>query len=211
MNIKSLFKKSELETPGPQEYIQPQNPNNKREGETFHNWGLRICAITEGSNLVLKPFLHNVYLYIHREQIENEALQAAQHRNVQTQIEQEQNNIGVKNEQLNACKQKQEEKKGKIADLKAEKKEIKNKAYEVNKAAKMKFTLGLVILLPLTFYLFLFYSSTFYSAFFKDFGSSANVLNSMFDADALSNAMAAGVTELGFVLCAPIIFMGVRF
>ena len=79
----------------------------------------------------------------------------------------------------NDCKQRQQDKKDRISELNVEKKELKNKAYEVNKTAKLKLILGLIILVPLTFYLFLFYSSTFYSAFFKDFGASANVLNSM--------------------------------
>ena len=210
-NLKKLFKDNAATAPVQAQTPQVQNPNNKKEGETYHHWGLRVCAIADGGCLTLRPYLHNVYNYIHREQVENEALQAEERRKIQSQIEQKRNDVTSLNEQLNACKQKQEEKKNKISELHVEIKELKNRAYEVNKAAKLKMIIGIVILVPLTFYLFLFYSSTFYSAFFKDFGESANVLNSMFDAEALSKALAISVTELCFVLCAPIIFMGLGF
>lgn len=211
MAIGKFFKKNEATAPEQMQIPQPQNANNKKEGETYHHWGLRVCAIADGNSFTLKPYLHNVYNYIHREQVENEALQEEEKRKIQSLIDQKRNDIELLNGQLNNCKQKQEERKEKIRELITEKKGLKNKAYEVNKAAKLKMIIGLVILVPLTFYLFLFYSSTFYSAFFKDFGESANVLNSMFDAEALSKALETSVTELCFVLCAPIIFMGLGF
>ena len=211
-NIRSLFSKTEEKgLPTSQEILQPQNPNNKQEGETYHHWGLRVCAIANGSVYTLVPYLQNVYNYIHREQVHNEDLQEENRRNLSCQIEQKRTDIGVLNGQLDTCKQKQQDCKERVSALNKEKNEIKNRAYEVNKEAKMKLILGLVILVPLTFYLFLFYSSTFYSAFFKNFEDGASVLNSMFDAEALSKALETSVTELCFVLCAPIIFMGLGF
>lgn len=210
MGILDYFSNNSPKTPD-QIAPQIQNPNNRREGETYHHWGLRVCAIADGDCLTLKPYLHNVYNYIHREQIENEAKQAEERKKIQCRIEQNRNDIEHLNQQLNGCKQKQEEKKEKISSFKVEMKELRNKSFEVNKEAKLKLIIGLVILAPLTFYLFLFYSSTFYSAFFKDFGASANVLNSMFDAEALSKALETSITELCFVLCAPVIFMGLGF
>lgn len=211
MGIGKYFSGSSPQTPDQNKIPQMQNPNNRKEGETYHHWGLRVCAIADGDRLTLKPYLHNVYNYIHHEQVENEEKQAEERRKRQCQIDQARNDIGHLNQQLNDCKQNQEDKKGKISALNAEKKELRNKVFEVNKNARLKLIIGLVILLPLTFYLFLFYSSTFFSAFFKDFADGANVLNSMFDAQALSKALEASVTELCFVLCAPVIFMGLGF
>lgn len=211
LSLKSIFRSDTTKTPEQATIPQRQNPNNRQEGETYHHWGLRVCAIADGGCFTLKPFLHNVYNYIYREQVENKALQEEERRKVLFQIEQKRNDIEALNSQLMNCKQTQEDKKNKISELNLEKKDLKNKAYEVNKAAKLKLIIGLIILVPLTFYLFLFYSSTFYSAFFKDFSTSANVLNSMFDAEALSKALENSVTELAFVLCAPIIFMGLGF
>ena len=201
LRIKDIFKTDNSQAPEQADIPQPQNPNNRQEGETYRHWGLRVCAIANGSCYVLKPYLHNVYGYIHKEQVENKALQEEERRKTQSQIEQKRNDIEVLNSLLNDCKQRQQDKKEKISELAEEKKELRNRAYEVNKTAKLKLIIGLVILVPLTFYLFLFYSSTFYSAFFKDFGASATVLNSMFDAEALSKALETSVTELCFVLC----------
>ena len=188
-----------------------QTSYGKQAGQTYRQWGLKVCAMADGGNYTLVPFLHSVYHHIHKEQVENEALQEEERRKIQSRIEQKRNDVELLNNQLNDCKMKQQEKRDKIVELDTERRELRNRAYEVNKAAKLKLILGIVILVPLTFYLFLFYSSTFYSAFFKDFGASANVLNSMFDAEALSKAWETSVTELAFVLCAPIIFMGLGF
>lgn len=212
INIRNLFNKTEEKSlPVPQELFQPQNPNNKQDGETYHHWGLRVCAIANGSIYTLVPYLHNVYNYIHREQVNNEDLQEEQRRNLNCQIEQKRTDIDVLKSQQEACRQKQQDCKTRMDALNREKTDLKNRAYEVNKEAKMKLIIGLAILVPLTFYLFLFYSSTFYSAFFKNFEEGASVLNSMFDAEALNKAWETSFTELCFVLCAPIIFMGLGF
>ena len=211
MKINDLFNHAVATSTQQDEVSITQNPNNKQEGETYHHWGLRVCAIANGSNFTLVPYLHNVYNYIHHEQVQNEYLQEQQHKNLECQIEQKRNEIECLNKKLIVCKQGQSDYKESINELKEEKINLRNKAYEVNKGAKMKLILGLIILIPLTMYLFLFYSSTFYSAFFKDFSEGANLMNSMFDANALSKALEPSVTELCFVLSAPVIFMGLGF
>jgi len=211
LDFKSLFKKDSVKTPAHNNIPHTQNPNNKQEGETYHHWGLRVCAIADGSCFTLIPYLQNVYNYIYREQMNNQALQDSQKKDIECKKEQKQREIESLERKVNNNQQQQDETKEKISELNEEKTKIKNKAYEVNKEAKMKLIIGLIILVPLTLYLFLFYSSTFYSAFFKDFSTTTNVLNSMFDAEALSKALEASFTELCFVLCAPIIFMGLGF
>lgn len=188
-----------------------KNPSSKQVGETYHNWGLRICAIANGSCYTLAPYLQNVYNYIYNKQANNNELQEQKYNDIKCKIEQKKNDIENYNGQLTTLNNKQEEHRNKITELKEEKKNIKNLKYQVNKDARIKLVIGLIVLVPLTFYLFLFYSSTFYSAFFKNFTESANVLNSMFDAQALNMAYKDGLAELCFVLCAPIIFMGLGF
>lgn len=92
----------------------------------------------------------------------------------------------------------------------------KQKEFETNqrtnKNALINFIFGLVILTGLTVYLFIFYSSTAYSAFFKEFGADNTVITeAMFDSDALANALADGVTEFFFVILIPTIFLGVGY
>lgn len=211
MSMKNPFKKKTVTTPEQNSIPQTQNPNNRQEGETYHNWGLRVCAIANGSHFTLAPFLHNVYNYIYNEQIHNQALQDAKRKDIQKQIDQTDNDIDNFNNQLECNREQKESCKNRKAELKEEKKKIENEKYRVNKEASLKLRIGLVILIILTFYLFLFYSSTFYSAFFKNFGSGDTVLNAMFDPEALSKALAASITMFCFVLSAPVIFMGLGF
>ena len=78
--------------------------------------------------------------------------------------------------------------------------------------AKTSFWIGLVIIIFLTIYLFVFYSSASYSAFFKNFTSNdTNVAQAIFDAQAISKALIDGFTELIFILAIPAVFLGLGF
>lgn len=77
---------------------------------------------------------------------------------------------------------------------------------------KAGFIIGLVILVFLTIYLFLFYSSATYSAFFKEFTiSNIGVARSIFDPQAIRNALAEGPGELGLILTIPFVFLGLGY
>jgi hypothetical protein len=102
----------------------------------------------------------------------------------------------------------------KIEQLQEDVREIKRNPQEHlgDKVSKAGFTIGAVILIFLTIYLFIFYSSASYSAFFKEFSlNSIGVANSIFDAQALSKALGDGVTELGLILTIPFVFLGLGY
>lgn len=187
------------------------NPESRRQGETYEQWGTRICGIVSGSHVALPPYLHKVYNYIYREQADNVELQKVARINTQAEIERKNEEIHVINGKIDEAKLNIDETNKKIEELKVERQEIRAGKEKVNKEQRLKLIIGLIIIIPLTFYLFLFYSSTFYSAFFRDPSSMTTVMNSMFDSNALANAYADGIAELGFVLSAPIIFLGLGF
>jgi len=81
---------------------------------------------------------------------------------------------------------------------------------DANKKPKTQFYIGLVLLVPISIYLVVFYLSASYSAFFKDF-ESKNVINAIFDAQAFSNSLKAGVLEAIFVFTIPFAFMGLGY
>ncbi len=193
---------------------QSQDQNNsesRRQGETYEQWGTRICGIVTGRLTALPPYLQKVYNSIYNEQADNVELQKAARANTQAAIERKNEEIRVVNEKIENANQNIDDTNKKIEELKAERQEIKTSKEKVNKDQRLKLIIGLIIIIPLTFYLFLFYSSTFYSAFFRDPSSMTTVMNSMFDSNALANAYADGIAELGFVLSAPIIFLGLGF
>ena len=187
------------------------NSQTRRSGETYTQWGTRICGIVEGSLNALPPYLQKVYNAIYNEQAANVDLQKAAKANTQAEIERKNEEIRVINERIEGANSEIAETNKKIEDLKGERQEIKSGKEKVNKEQRLKLIIGLIIIVPLTFYLFLFYSSTFYSAIFRDPLSMTTVMNSMFDSNALANAYADGIAELGFVLSAPIIFLGLGF
>lgn len=77
---------------------------------------------------------------------------------------------------------------------------------------KPGFYIGVFILLLLSIYLFIFYSSASYSAFFKEFKLDDIVITkAIFDANAIGSALKDGVTELIFILTIPFVFIGLGY
>ncbi len=81
---------------------------------------------------------------------------------------------------------------------------------DVDKRPKAQFYIGLLILLPITIYLFVFYISASYSSFFKDF-ESGSLTAAIFDANALTKAIEDGWLEALFVGTIPFVFMGLGY
>ncbi len=81
---------------------------------------------------------------------------------------------------------------------------------EDGKSLQAQFYIGLLLLLPITLYLLVFYISASYSAFFKVF-SDASLTAAIFDADALTNAFDASWLEGVLVITIPFVFMGLGY
>ena len=75
----------------------------------------------------------------------------------------------------------------------------------------MKFWIGLFFLIPLAAYIFIFYISTSFSAFFREFDPGIGLFQGIFDPQALSKAYEAGGIELGSVLFIPFVFFGLGY
>jgi hypothetical protein len=105
--------------------------------------------------------------------------------------------------------------KSKIENLQSDIRDIKNNPELFlggDKASRMGFIIGTIIITFLTLYLFIFYSSASYSAFFKEFSLNAiGVANSIFDPQALSKAFHDGITELILILTIPFVFLGLGY
>jgi hypothetical protein len=102
----------------------------------------------------------------------------------------------------------------KIERLKEELSNIKKNPHEVtgDDVGKASFVIGGIILLFLTVYLFIFYSSASYSAFFKEFSlNEIGVASSIFDSKALPKAYSDGITELTLILTIPFVFLGLGY
>ncbi len=209
MDIHSLF---ELEDATKSPVVTTEsNPDNRRSGETYQQWGTRICGVVSGSMTALPPCLQKVRLDIYAEHAHNKEMLAQAKENIKTKIELCNGEIKAVNDKIDESNDKIKNYQNKIDSLKEERRQIEAGKEIVNKEQRMRMVIGLVILIPLTIYLFMFYSSTFYSAFFRDASTLTNVMNTMFDSQALTHAYNDGLFELMFVLSAPIIFLGLGY
>ncbi|WP_191861052.1 ABC transporter permease [Hanstruepera ponticola] len=100
-----------------------------------------------------------------------------------------------------------EEKKFHIIDIKQNPDKY---GIDIDKRPKAQFYIGLLILIPITIYLFVFYISASYSAFFKDFETSS-LTAAIFDAEAFTKAVKDGWLEALFVGTIPFVFMGLGY
>lgn len=82
---------------------------------------------------------------------------------------------------------------------------------DVDKKASAKFWIGISFLLPLAVYVFVFYISTSFSAFFREFDPGTSLFKGMFDPKALSKAYDAGILVLVFILFIPFVFFALGY
>ncbi|MDQ3846993.1 MAG: transforming acidic coiled-coil-containing protein [Bacteroidota bacterium] len=84
--------------------------------------------------------------------------------------------------------------------------------YRKEKPNKLSFYFGWVVFALLTVYLWIFYTSASYSAFFRNFqADDINVARSIFDAQALSKAYTDGIPAFVLVTSMPFIFLALGF
>lgn len=87
---------------------------------------------------------------------------------------------------------------------------IKSKAYEAHKVAMLKLTIGLVMLVLLAYYLFLFYCYTFYSAFLQTYDiDKDNFIFSCFDNSPIK--VFSEALETGYVPYIPVLIIILGF
>lgn len=98
----------------------------------------------------------------------------------------------------------------KISEIKSEISDIrKNPEHYTEKPGKLGVVLMGIILALLTVYLWIFYTSASYSAFFREFkADDINVANSIFDPGAITHAWERGAPALVLVVTMPFIFLG---
>lgn len=174
--------------------------------------GVKDAGTAKGEITAFNAGFNAVFHRIKKEQEQNEALQEEMRSDLQKEIlnlENEKNTdctkLGTQEDSLSDIKKDLTEKENELADL-------KDGNTGKNKEAVVNFYIGLFIIVLLTLYLFIFYSSTAYSAFFKEFGAdNTKVTERIFDVGALSSAFGDGIFEGLFILFLPVIFMALGF
>lgn len=211
--LKGLFsvKSKEVEQDKPEMKSEPE----VKEKIQYQEYGFHQAGKLGGTLAGLKVCLQKIYREFREEMRMDTEQQELLKKPYRVKIEDykgHNNNLSerikkLKEEDIPAAKQK-------IERLREELSRIRQHPQEIigDSAGTASFIIGGVILLFLTVYLFIFYSSASYSAFFKQFSlNDIGVTNSIFDAQAITAALKDGFTELLLILTIPFVFLGLGY
>ncbi len=224
--LKNLFRKSDNDTPNDDNsgrVIIVDSEEVRKDGETYRTWGFRLAGRAGGNNSVLSSALTVVEQNNRKEQVGNQQdqedrkqrLQAELNSLNQKKLQFENKRDGLQNDIetiSNKIAELKDDYTEKIADFEKQKQEIKNGATGTNRTVKLTLIIACVILIALAIYLFTFYSSAIYSAFFKEFSVDDLGLGStILDSQALSKAWRQGAQAGLFCSLLPFVFVGLGF
>ena len=192
--------------------------NKKEEPQerklTFFESGYGSSKQASGNDKVFKACLNNVYMDYKSKCAEDEELQ----KKLKEPHIQEKGRIGIDLKKRQTIK-------GIIEDtIKTEEEKIETNNFEIvdvkqnpgkyveegSKKPKAQFYLGLIVLIPITFYLLVFYISASFSAFFKNFEND-ELSTAIFDGKSFSKAIQHGILEAIFIATIPFAFMGLGY
>ncbi|MPT30705.1 MAG: beta-carotene 15,15'-monooxygenase [Chryseobacterium sp.] len=227
-SIKNLFKLKSVAIEPKQEQLpkveidsNEESPEESRK-RTYHESGYRDSSRTSGNHSTLSICLDAVYSKFQNEEKEMVEKQQKlkesyinEQKNKETEIKALTVSQETKEEQLKNKNIEIEIHQNQIESLKAEIIDLPRNPEKYNvkatKGASSKFWIGTILLFPISLYLFTFYVSTSYSAFFKNFDAKSTVIQSVFDAQAISKAWNEGLIESAFVTLIPFVFLGLGF
>lgn len=207
MDVKKLFGINSQKMMPATDPIQ----DSKQTSETYQQWGHRMAGRCDASIESLDPHLQIVYTNTKREQEANADLQEQLQLDIQKKITSEEAALASERTKLEQSQSVFQTIKNKIEEVSDKIEQLKGQVKRKNSEATANLIIGLVILIPLTIYLFLFYSSTAYSAFFKQIDYTQALGSHMFDAQALISSWQQSWTAGLFVLLITFIFMALGF
>lgn len=186
--------------------------------ETWFQSGEHKCRDASGSPKILKSCLEENFEKFKDDSRTNRAKQlelkkpfAEEQDRQKTELKKRETAKEIKEDEIDSLEKKIAQANQDIADVKNNPEKY---GVDVDKRPKVSFYIGLVLLIPMTLYLFVFYISASYSAFFKDFTANTTILESIFDGQSISKAYDAtngGVLEVIFICTIPFVFMGLGY
>ncbi|MFT4645367.1 MAG: hypothetical protein ACI8ZX_001783 [Planctomycetota bacterium] len=181
---------------------------------TYYQSGFAAAQKASGKPIVLKACLQNVFNSF-EDQCRNQKIEQAKLKKpYHEEIERQKSDI----KKLDTAKEINEDKEGKnnieLSKIQEDMIDVRinpeNHGLIIERNPKVKFYIGLALLLPITLYLLVFYISASYSVFFKVFDDDT-LSSAIFDAQALSKAMNDGILEAILIVTIPFVFMGLGY
>lgn len=191
------------------------NANNQESIRiTYYQSGFVAAQKATGRPIVLKACLQNVYNSFEdqcrNQKIEQEKLKKPYYEEIERQkseIKKSETLKEINDEKQEKCNNQLSQLKKDIIDVRVN---PDNHGLIIEKNPKVKFYIGLALLLPITLYLLVFYISASYSVFFKEFNDDS-LSSAIFDAQAFNKAMQDGALEAILIVTIPFVFMGLGY
>lgn len=221
MELKKLFR---LKTPDHNDSSSDKEEfiSEETRQRTYHESGFRHSSRNNGNPTGLSISLDAIYAKFENEEKELNEKQRklkepyeSEKKEKETQIKGLQISLENKEENINEEQLKIEKLQTEIKDIKHEIVDLpqnpEHYGVHAKKGATVKFWIGIGLLIPIALYLFTFYISASYSAFFKEFNPNSTRLESILDPKALTKAWNDGFLEFSFVTLIPFVFLGLGF
>lgn len=209
--LKKIFALKKTE---PQEQLEENFEDVKRIRISFFQSGYDSSIKAQGNHMVFKACLQSVYMEYKGKCRENNELQEELKAPYNTEKGKQETELKKRKTALGLLEESISHEEHKISSYKADMVEVKRDpekyGLEADKKPKAQFYLGLAILIPITFYLLVFYMSASFSAFFKNFETD-DLSAAIFDGNALSKAINDGWLEGVFIATIPFAFMGLGY
>ena len=210
--IKSLFKlKNSTDNKVVENY---DNEDREQIRITYWQSGYGASSKAFGDPLTFRTGLHNLYNSFEdqcrKQSNEQQRLKqpfVEQQEKNRTELKKRETVINISEEQKTLVENDIKDRRFEIVNVKQNPEQY---GIDADKKPKAQFYIGLGLLLPITVYLFVFYISASYSAFFKDFESDS-LTAAIFDANAFTKAISDGWLEGVFVGTIPFVFMGLGY
>ncbi len=227
-SIKNIFRLKPAPVEKEESPLKIVETDNNRESteesrkRTYHESGYRDSSRNNGNHTALSICLDAIYSKFQNEEKELADKQSKlkepyinEQKNKETEIKGLTVSLDNKEELIKEVQQNIDTVQNKIESLKFEINDIPRnpEAYHIkaSKGASTKFWIGLLLLIPISLYLFTFYISTSFSAFFKIFDPNISIMQSVLDAQAFNKAWDEGPLEGAFVTLIPFVFLGLGY
>ncbi|KAB1158717.1 ABC transporter permease [Tenacibaculum aiptasiae] len=198
----------------PEENNIESNEDTKKGSFTFFESGYGSSKQSSGNPKVFKACLNNVYMDYKTKCAEDKELQKKlkephiqEKGKVNIELKKRQTAKGLLEEEIKNDEEKVEKFKNEIVEVKEDPEKY---VEDVDKKPKAQFYLGLIVLIPITFYLLVFYMSASFSAFFKNF-EEVELSAAIFDGNSFAKSLEHGWLEAVFIVTIPFAFMGLGY
>lgn len=186
-------------------FVQSKETHNNNEKITYTLFGFRSAEKSKSNPDAIEGYLDRVYeKFLEEQKLDEQGLKDRISK-LRAEVLQDKARKNDTLAEISSLKKEKEHKEKEIEELEIEKIDIKNGEGETGET--IPFVIGAFITLLLTMYLFVFYSSSGYSAFYGIKQGSLGFINPNVFADATNKG--GGVIAL--IILFPVIFLGLGF